>query len=102
RRHTSSKRDWSSDVCSSDLIEYDPSRTARIALLHYADGAKRYILAPNKLRQGAVVENGAGSDIKPGNNMPLRNIPVGTVIHAIEDRKSGVQGTGVRRGSGPC
>jgi hypothetical protein len=64
-------------------IEYDPNRTARIALLHYADGEKRYILAPNKLRQGDRIENGPGADIKPGNNLPLRNIPVGTVIHAI-------------------
>lgn len=65
-------------------IEYDPNRTARIALLHYADGEKRYIIAPNKLRQGDAIENGAGADIKPGNNLPLRNIPTGTVIHAIE------------------
>jgi large subunit ribosomal protein L2 len=61
-------------------IEYDPNRTARIALLHYVDGEKRYILAPNKLKQGDKVENGARADIKPGNSLPLRNIPVGTVI----------------------
>src|SRR6185369_705024 len=65
-------------------IEYDPNRTARIALLHYADGEKRYIIAPDKLGQGDKVEAGAGADIKPGNNLPLRNIPTGTVIHAIE------------------
>ncbi len=59
-------------------IEYDPNRTARIALLHYADGEKRYILAPAKLAQGDRIENGADADIKPGNNLPLRNIPVGT------------------------
>ena len=70
-------------------IEYDPNRTARIALLHYADGEKRYIIAPNKLAQGDGVENGAGADIKPGNNLPLRNIPVGTVVHAIELRPGG-------------
>ena len=70
-------------------IEYDPNRTARIALLHYADGEKRYIIAPDKLRQGAVVETGPKSDIKPGNNLPLRNIPVGTVVHAIELRPGG-------------
>src|ERR1700742_3799733 len=52
-------------------IEYDPNRTARIALLHYADGEKRYILAPNRLRQGDAVENGPRADIKPGNNLPL-------------------------------
>src|SRR5277367_4853665 len=57
-------------------IEYDPNRTARIALLHYADGEKRYIIAPAKLNQGDVVESGPSSDIKPGNTLPLRNIPV--------------------------
>jgi large subunit ribosomal protein L2 len=70
-------------------IEYDPNRTARIALLHYVDGTKRYIIAPNKLSQGDVVEAGAGADIKPGNNLPLLNIPVGTVIHAVELRPGG-------------
>src|SRR5213079_2178622 len=70
-------------------IEYDPNRTARIALLHYADGEKRYILAPTRLRQGDTVENGASADIKPGNSLPLRNIPVGTVVHAVELRPGG-------------
>lgn len=70
-------------------IEYDPNRTARIALLHYADGAKRYILAPAKLRQGDLVESGPNADIKPGNNMPLRNLPLGTVLHAVELRPGG-------------
>lgn len=60
-------------------IEYDPNRTARIALLHYLDGEKRYIIAPNGLSQGDVVESGANADIKPGNNLPLRNIPAGTL-----------------------
>src|SRR5215467_8877345 len=63
-------------------IEYDPNRTARIALLHYADGEKRYILAPSGLRQGDLVENGPGADIKTGNCLPLRNIPTGTIVHA--------------------
>src|SRR3990170_4790734 len=67
-------------------IENDPNRTARIALLHYADGEKRYILAPKGLGVGDAVGSGPGADIKPGNNLPLRNIPVGTVIHAIELR----------------
>src|SRR6201990_2064971 len=67
-------------------IEYDPNRTARIALLHYADGEKRYIIAPKDLKQGDHVEAGAGADIKPGNNLPLRNIPVGTTVHAVELR----------------
>src|ERR1700761_9660131 len=70
-------------------IEYDPNRTARIALLHYVDGDKRYILAPARLRQGDRVEAGPGADIKPGNNLPLRNIPVGTTIHCIELRPGG-------------
>src|ERR687885_1904867 len=55
-------------------IEYDPNRTARLALLHYVDGTKRYILAPTRLRQGDTIENGPEADIKPGNNLPLRNI----------------------------
>ncbi|MDR2373941.1 MAG: 50S ribosomal protein L2 [Bifidobacteriaceae bacterium] len=70
-------------------IEYDPNRTARIALLHYADGAKRYILAPNRLRQGDQVEAGPDADIKPGNNLPMRYIPLGTVIHAVELQPGG-------------
>ena len=70
-------------------IEYDPNRTARIALLHYADGTKRYILAPAKLVQGAAIESGPNADIKPGNNLPLRNIPLGTQIHAVELRPGG-------------
>ncbi|HLZ37397.1 MAG TPA: 50S ribosomal protein L2 [Mycobacteriales bacterium] len=79
-------------------IEYDPNRTARIALLHYRDGEKRYILCPARLRQGDVVESGPSSDIKPGNNLPLRNIPVGTVVHAIELRPSG--GAKIARSAG--
>ncbi len=70
-------------------IEYDPNRTARIALLHYRDGEKRYIIAPNGLEQNMMVEAGEGADIKPGNNLPLRNIPVGTTIHAVELRPGG-------------
>src|SRR6201991_2315071 len=79
-------------------IEYDPNRTARIALLHYADGEKRYILAPARLQQGDRIENGANADIKPGNNLPLRNIPVGTTIHAIELRPGG--GAKISRSAG--
>ena len=70
-------------------IEYDPNRTARIALLYYADGEKRYIIAPAGLQQGARVEAGEAADIKPGNNLPLRNIPVGTIVHAVELRPGG-------------
>ena len=65
-------------------IEYDPNRTANIALINYADGEKRYILAPVGLNVGDVVESGVNADIKPGNALPLKNIPVGTVIHNIE------------------
>ena len=70
-------------------IEYDPNRTARIALLHYVDGEKRYILAPAGLKQGDRVENGPQSDIKPGNCLPLRNIPTGTFVHAVELKPGG-------------
>ena len=67
-------------------IEYDPNRSARIALLHYVDGEKRYILAPLNLRVGDTVESGPNADIKPGNSLPLNNIPLGTQIHNIELR----------------
>src|SRR5919201_5693012 len=70
-------------------IEYDPNRTARVALLHYADGDKRYILCPQGLGQGDHVESGPRADIKPGNCLPLRNVPTGTVVHAIELRPGG-------------
>ena len=70
-------------------IEYDPNRTANIALLHYADGEKRYIIAPKGIAQGTRIESGAGADIKPGNNLPLRSIPTGTTIHAVELRPGG-------------
>ncbi len=65
-------------------IEYDPNRSANIALIAYADGEKRYIIAPNKLKVGDTVFSGEKSDIKVGNSLPLRNIPVGTIIHCIE------------------
>jgi large subunit ribosomal protein L2 len=65
-------------------IEYDPNRSARIALLHYADGAKSYILAPAQLRVGATVESGPAADIKVGNALPLENIPTGTLVHNVE------------------
>lgn len=65
-------------------VEYDPNRSANIALIHYADGEKRYILAPKGIQVGQVVESGTDADIKTGNALPLENIPVGTVIHNIE------------------
>ncbi|MGI6452862.1 MAG: 50S ribosomal protein L2 [Syntrophomonadaceae bacterium] len=67
-------------------IEYDPNRSANIALLHYANGRKAYILAPHKLNVGDIVVSGAGADIKVGNSLPLRDIPVGSLIHNIELR----------------
>ncbi len=65
-------------------IEYDPNRTANIALLHYVDGEKRYIFAPVNLKEGDIIESGENADIKPGNALPLRNIPLGTMIYNIE------------------
>ncbi|MGD2012392.1 MAG: 50S ribosomal protein L2 [Desulfobacterales bacterium] len=76
-------------------IEYDPNRSARIALLHYVDGEKRYILAPVNLKVNDMVESGPDADIKPGNTLPLSNIPLGTQIHNIELR-SGKGGQIVR------
>ena len=67
-------------------IEYDPNRTANIALINYADGEKRYIIAPKGLTVGMTVESGVGADIKVGNALPIMNIPVGTMVHNIELR----------------
>lgn len=80
-------------------IEYDPNRSARLALLHYEDGEKRYILAPLKLKVGDRVMSGQGADIKPGNALPLSAIPVGTTIHNIE-LKPGAGGKMVRAAGG--
>ena len=79
-------------------IEYDPNRSARIALLHYTDGEKRYILAPVRLRVGQTVESGAAVDIRPGNAMPLRSMPTGTTVHNIELRPG--QGGKMARSAG--
>jgi large subunit ribosomal protein L2 len=65
-------------------IEYDPNRSANIALLHYVDGEKRYILAPNGVKVGEMLQSGANAEMKPGNAMPIANIPLGTQLHAIE------------------
>jgi large subunit ribosomal protein L2 len=70
-------------------IEYDPNRNCRIALLHYHDGEKRYILAPKGLQVGDVLQSGHGSDIRPGNALPLRYIPVGTTVHLVELKPGG-------------
>ena len=77
---------WDKDGVPAKVaeIEYDPNRSARIALLHFADGEKRYIIAPKGLEVGQTVMSGAGADIKPGNALPLSDIPVGTLIHAVE------------------
>ncbi len=65
-------------------IEYDPNRSARIALIHYADGDKRYILAPNELKVDDSIKSGPDAEVKPGNALPMKNIPTGTMIHNIE------------------
>ena len=79
-------------------VEYDPNRTCRIALLHYADGEKAYILAPKGLEVGQHVSSGQGADIKPGNAMPLRYMPVGTTVHNVELRPG--QGGKIARSAG--
>ena len=70
-------------------IEYDPNRSSHIALLHYADGEKRYILAPAGLAAGDSVMSGPAADIRPGNSLPLQNIPLGSVVHAVELKPGG-------------
>ena len=79
-------------------IEYDPNRNARIALLHYVDGEKRYILAPVGVGVGARISSGPGADIRPGNALPLRNIPAGSTVHAVEMRPGG--GAKIARSAG--
>ena len=93
------KRDKTGVPAKVVTIEYDPNRSARIALLHYKDGEKRYILAPRKLQVGDMVMAGPEADIKPGNTLPLSNIPLGTHIHNIE-LKMGKGGQIVRSAGG--
>ncbi|PID78427.1 MAG: 50S ribosomal protein L2 [Deltaproteobacteria bacterium] len=81
------KRDKINIPAKVASIEYDPNRTSRIALLHYVDGEKRYILAPHDLKVGDIVESGENVDIRPGNTLPLKNIPLGTHLHNIELRQ---------------
>ena len=83
------KRNKDGVVAKVAAIEYDPNRTCRIALLHYADGEKAYILAPKGLNVGDHVQSGQHADIKPGNALPLRFIPVGTTVHNVELRPGG-------------
>ncbi len=78
------KRDKDNIPAKVFSIEYDPNRSARIALLHYADGEKRYIIAPKDLKVGDIVMSGENVEVKPGNAMPLRNIPLGTFIYNLE------------------
>ena len=83
------RRDKDGVPATVAAVEYDPNRSSRIALLHYHDGEKRYILAPRNLKVGQLVESGPKADIKVGNALPLANIPVGTVVHAVELRPGG-------------
>ncbi|UCH60594.1 MAG: 50S ribosomal protein L2 [Anaerolineales bacterium] len=93
------KRDKHEIPARVAAIEYDPNRTARLALLHYADGEKRYIIAPMDLRVGDTVMSGPSAEVRPGNSMPISNIPVGTLVHNIE-LKSGRGGQLVRAAGG--
>ena len=92
------KRDKMNVPATVLRLEYDPNRSAFIALVQYEDGEKRYILAPKGLKVGDTVISGAGADIKPGNAMPLSEIPVGTLIHAIEFQPG--KGAAIARSAG--
>ncbi len=92
------RRDKDGVLAKVASIEYDPNRNARIALLHYRDGEKRYILAPAQVEVGDLLQSGQGSEIRPGNALPLRYIPVGTVVHNVE-LKPGAGGK-LARGAG--
>jgi large subunit ribosomal protein L2 len=93
------RRDKNDVPAKVAAVEYDPNRTARLALLHYADGEKRYILWPEGLKVGATVVSSEGADILPGNCLPIRMIPAGTMIHNIELR-AGKGGQMVRAAGG--
>ncbi|MDA8313253.1 MAG: 50S ribosomal protein L2 [Actinomycetota bacterium] len=92
------RRDKDNVPAKVAAIEYDPNRNARLALLHFADGEKRYILAPANVQVGDVLQNGQGAEIRPGNALPLRYIPVGSVVHCVELRPGG--GGKLARGAG--
>jgi large subunit ribosomal protein L2 len=92
------KRDKDGVPAKVAAIEYDPNRNARIALLHYVDGEKRYILAPSRVKVGDRLQSGQGAEIRPGNALPLRYIPVGTTVHNVE-LKPGAGGR-MARGAG--
>lgn len=93
------KRDKRNIPARVAAIEYDPNRTARLALLHYVDGEKRYIIAPTELRVNDTVLSGPQADVRPGNSLPIANIPVGTLVHNIE-LKEGRGGQLVRAAGG--
>ena len=78
------KRNRAGVACTVETIEYDPNRTARIALVKYADGKRQYIIAPNEIKVGDVLNSGVGAEFRPGNALPLRDIPLNTPIHNIE------------------
>lgn len=90
------KREKDSIPAKVAAIEYDPNRNARIALLHYRDGEKRYIIAPAGIQVGDMLQSGQGADIRPGNALPLRFIPVGTIVHNVEMKP----GAGAKLGRG--
>lgn len=92
------KRDKDGVPAKVATIEYDPNRNARVALLHYLDGEKRYILAPQRVGVGDTLQSGQGADIRPGNALPLRFIPVGSLVHNVE-MKPGAGGK-LARGAG--
>ncbi|MGH9064605.1 MAG: 50S ribosomal protein L2 [Acidimicrobiales bacterium] len=92
------KRDKDRVPAKVATIEYDPNRNARIALLHYLDGEKRYILAPARVKVGDLLQSGQGADIRPGNALPLRYVPVGSTMHNVELRPGG--GGKLARGAG--
>jgi large subunit ribosomal protein L2 len=92
------KRDKDRVPAKVAAIEYDPNRNSRIALLHYLDGEKRYILAPARVEVGDVLQSGQGAEIRPGNALPLRYIPVGSVVHNVELRPGA--GGKLARGAG--
>ena len=83
------KRNKDGVPASVAAVEYDPNRNCRILLLHYHDGEKRYILAPDKVAVGDVLQSGQGSEIRPGNALPMRYIPVGTTVHNVELKPGG-------------
>lgn len=92
------KRDKDSIVATVERLEYDPNRSANIALLKYSDGERRYIIAPKGVIQGQSVQSGPDAPIKPGNSLPIRSIPVGTMVHCVEMKPA--KGAQIARSAG--